>query len=83
MPREAGPPEPRRGPVGARLPHLAVAALTRAADENGTTPTDEVEPRSIDSRSAFRPPDRDTAAEICGTYGATAVAASEQPPMRE
>ena len=70
------PAAQHRKVVNARLPQPVIDAIQRAADENGTTLTDEIEARLVETLMADGLLDRDTARQVCGAYAATGAALS-------
>ena len=66
----------RRVLMNARLPLSVIDALERAAAENGTTFTSEIEARLVETLIADKLLTHKTVAEVCGTYAAVSVAVS-------
>ena len=66
----------RRILMNARLPLSVIDALERAAAENGTTLTSEIEARLVETLVADKLMTHEAVADVCGTYAAVSVAVS-------
>lgn len=70
------PAEAHRKQLSIRLPQPVIDALMLAAGENGTSITDEIEARLVETLIADGLLNRDVAVEVCGAFAATSVSIS-------
>ena len=69
----------RRVITNARLPLAVIDAIERAAAENGTTVTAEIEARLVETLIADKLLSRGDAIKFCGAYAATLVVLPPKP----
>jgi hypothetical protein len=76
MPAGRKPTDPatHRQVLNARLPQPVIEALRRAVDENGTTLTDEIEARLVETLIRDGLLARDVAETVCGAFAAASAA---------
>lgn len=67
------PLDQRRKIINARLPQPVIDAIKRASDENGTSITDEIEARLVETLIADGLLDRITATRFCGAFTVASV----------